>query len=100
MMSDGRGEPLRSPCKRAIGNPQGRAHDAYRLIAEGNIVMIVRAYDGLDIAERDRHARVMSMAQNILAKQHSMVADLDPVAVRKRSVDLALVRLDASVRAF
>ena len=61
--------------------------------------MMIRTYDSFSIAERERHARVMSMAQNILAKQHSMVADLDPGAMRKRSADLALVGLDARVRA-
>ena len=62
--------------------------------------MIIRTYDTHSIAERERHARVLAMAQNVLAKQHSMVADLDAGALRKRSVDLALVGLDASVRAF
>ena len=47
--------------------------------------MMIRTYDTLSTDERERHARVMSMAQNILAKQHSMVADLDPGAMRKRS---------------
>ena len=60
--------------------------------------MMIRTYDTLSTDERERHARVMSMAQNILAKQHSMVADLDPGAMRKRSADLALLRLDAGVR--
>jgi hypothetical protein len=62
--------------------------------------MIIRAYDTLSIVERERHARVLAMAQNILGKQHSRVADLDAGALRKRLVDLALVGLDASVRAF
>ncbi len=61
--------------------------------------MMIRTYDTLSIAERERHARVMSMTLNVLAKQHSMIADLDPDAVRKRSADLALVGLDARVRA-
>ena len=62
--------------------------------------MIIRPYDALSIAERDRHARVLAMAQNILAKQHDMVAALDAETLHRRSMDLALVGLDASVRAF
>lgn len=61
--------------------------------------MMIRTYDDLSSADRERQARVAAMARNVLAKQHSMVADLDPAAVRKRSADLALVRLEAGVRA-
>ena len=95
----GGGEALHSHLKRSIGDPLHRAHDAHRHFAAGDGAMMIRTYDTLSIAERERHARVRSMALNVLAKQHSMVADLDPDAVRKRSAELALVGLDASVRA-
>ena len=62
--------------------------------------MIIREYDGLNVSERERHARVALMARNVLAKQHGMVADIEPSALRKRAAELALVGLDPGIRAF
>ena len=62
--------------------------------------MIICQYDGLDSAARDRHAHILVMARNVLAKQHGMVADLDPALVRKRAAEVSPTGLDVGVRTF
>lgn len=62
--------------------------------------MMIRLYDGLDEVDRERQARVLIAARNVLARQHSMVADIDPAVIRVRAIAAARVGLSADVRTF